>query len=164
MLKPQCFDPSPSKRWSPSPSILGNLKISRQMLAVSSAQPHFHWDVESWAQDCYATSNSPLPLQLLFLFPNSMGLLPSLETGRETCLVCQHWLESSLSHSRWDLSVRSYNFGMCYLQHSSNRWPMCTCQIGYHYQENPIARGPWWGYSPWGRKESDMTEWLHEHQ
>ena len=84
---------------------------------------------------------------------------------RESCLVCQHRLESSLSHSRWDLSVNwSYKFGMCCSQHSGNRWPMCTCQIGYYYQENPKDRGPWWGYSPWGRKDTDMIEWLREHQ
>ena len=50
------------------------------MLTVSSAQPHPHWD-EAEHRTIYATSNSPLPLQLLFLFPNSMGLLPSLEIG-----------------------------------------------------------------------------------
>ena len=24
--------------------------------------------------------------------------------------------------------------------------------------ENPMDRGAWWGYSPWGCKESDTTE------
>ena len=35
---------------------------------------------------------------------------------------------------------------------------------GYPFQylclENPMDRGAWWVYSPWGRKESDMTEYL----
>ena len=26
---------------------------------------------------------------------------------------------------------------------------------------NPMARGAWWGYSPWNGKESDTTERLH---
>ena len=25
-------------------------------------------------------------------------------------------------------------------------------------RENPMDRGAWWGYSPWGHKESDTTE------
>ena len=25
------------------------------------------------------------------------------------------------------------------------------------------ARGPWWAYSPWGHKESDMTERVTSH-
>ena len=30
--------------------------------------------------------------------------------------------------------------------------------------ENPMDGGAWWTtYSPWGREESDMTEWLHFH-
>ena len=24
-----------------------------------------------------------------------------------------------------------------------------------------MDRGAWWGYSPWGRKEANMTEWLN---
>ena len=24
--------------------------------------------------------------------------------------------------------------------------------------ENPMDRGAWWAYSPWGRKKPDMTE------
>ena len=30
----------------------------------------------------------------------------------------------------------------------------------YSYLENPMDRGAW---CPWGRKESDTTEWLHFH-
>ena len=29
--------------------------------------------------------------------------------------------------------------------------------------ENPMDRGAWWGYSPWGRKESDTCEQLSTH-
>ena len=29
--------------------------------------------------------------------------------------------------------------------------------IQYSCLGNPMDRGPWWGYSPWGCKESDMT-------
>ena len=28
----------------------------------------------------------------------------------------------------------------------------------YSCLENSMDRGAWWGYSPWGLKESDMTE------
>ena len=28
----------------------------------------------------------------------------------------------------------------------------------YSCLENPMDRGAWWAYSPWGCKESDMTE------
>ena len=27
----------------------------------------------------------------------------------------------------------------------------------YSFLGNPMDRGPWWGCSPWGCKESDMT-------
>ena len=30
--------------------------------------------------------------------------------------------------------------------------------LQYSCLENPMDRGTWLGYSPWGRKESDMTE------
>ena len=30
----------------------------------------------------------------------------------------------------------------------------------YSWLENSMDRGAWWAYSPWGRKESAMTEWL----
>ena len=30
--------------------------------------------------------------------------------------------------------------------------------LQYSCLENPRDRGAWWGYSPWGLKESDMTE------
>ena len=29
--------------------------------------------------------------------------------------------------------------------------------LQYSCLENPMARGAWWDYSPWGRKESDTT-------
>ena len=32
--------------------------------------------------------------------------------------------------------------------------------LQYSRLENPMDRGPWGGYSPWGRKESEMTEQL----
>ena len=34
--------------------------------------------------------------------------------------------------------------------------------LHYSYLENSMGRGAWWGspYSPWGHKESDMTERL----
>ena len=32
--------------------------------------------------------------------------------------------------------------------------------VQYSYLENPMDRGTWLGYSPWGRKESDTTERL----
>ena len=36
--------------------------------------------------------------------------------------------------------------------------------LQYPCLENPMDRGDWWGYSPWGRKESDPTEVTqHEH-
>ena len=35
--------------------------------------------------------------------------------------------------------------------------------LQYSYLENPMDRGAWLGYSPWGRKESDMTESLSTH-
>ena len=30
--------------------------------------------------------------------------------------------------------------------------------LQYSYLENPMDRGAWRGYTPWGYKESDMTE------
>ena len=33
--------------------------------------------------------------------------------------------------------------------------------LQYSYLENPMDGVTWLGYSPWGRKESDMTERLH---
>ena len=33
--------------------------------------------------------------------------------------------------------------------------------LQYSCLENPMDRGAWQGYSPWGRKESDTTERLH---
>ena len=32
--------------------------------------------------------------------------------------------------------------------------------LQYSYLENPMDRGAWRGYTPWGYKESDMTERL----
>ena len=33
--------------------------------------------------------------------------------------------------------------------------------LQYSCLENPMDGGAWWAtYSPWGRKESDTTEWL----
>lgn len=32
--------------------------------------------------------------------------------------------------------VRCYKFGMCCLQHHSNKWPSCNCQMGYDWQLN----------------------------
>ena len=34
--------------------------------------------------------------------------------------------------------------------------------LQYSYLENPMDRGAWRGYTPWGHKESDMTERLSE--
>ena len=33
--------------------------------------------------------------------------------------------------------------------------------LQYSCLENPMDRGAWQGYSPWGVKESDMTEHTH---
>ena len=33
--------------------------------------------------------------------------------------------------------------------------------LQYSYLENPMDRGVWQAYNPWGHEESDMTEWLH---
>ena len=33
--------------------------------------------------------------------------------------------------------------------------------LQYSCLENPMDGGTWLGYSPWGRKESNTTEWLH---
>ena len=33
-------------------------------------------------------------------------------------------------------------------------------QFQYSFLENPMNRGAWQGYSPWSRKELDMTKWL----
>ena len=33
--------------------------------------------------------------------------------------------------------------------------------LQYSCLENPMDGGTWLGYSPWGRKELDMTERLH---
>ena len=30
--------------------------------------------------------------------------------------------------------------------------------LQYSSLENPMDRGAWWGYSPWGQTELDMTE------
>ena len=35
--------------------------------------------------------------------------------------------------------------------------------LQYSCLENPMDGGAWLGYSPWGRKESDITEPLHFH-
>ena len=35
--------------------------------------------------------------------------------------------------------------------------------LQYSCLENPMDGGSWLGYSPWGHKESDMTEQLHFH-
>ena len=36
----------------------------------------------------------------------------------------------------------------------SERSPALGCSC----LENPMDRGAWWGYSPWGHRESDATE------
>ena len=33
--------------------------------------------------------------------------------------------------------------------------------LQYSCLENPMGRGAWRAYGPWGRKESDTTEWRH---
>ena len=33
--------------------------------------------------------------------------------------------------------------------------------LQYSCLENPMGRGVWQAYSPWGHEESDMTERLH---
>ena len=33
--------------------------------------------------------------------------------------------------------------------------------LQYSCLENPMNRGMWQAYNPWGHEESDMTEWLH---
>ena len=33
--------------------------------------------------------------------------------------------------------------------------------LQYSCLENPMDRGAWWGYTPWGHKDSDMTEHAH---
>ena len=35
--------------------------------------------------------------------------------------------------------------------------------LQYSCLENSMDRGAWWAYSPWGRKESDTTEWACTH-
>ena len=35
--------------------------------------------------------------------------------------------------------------------------------LQYSCLENSMDRGAWWGYSPRGHKESDMTEQAHTH-
>ena len=35
--------------------------------------------------------------------------------------------------------------------------------LQYSCLENSMDRGAWWGYSPQGHKESDVTEWAHTH-
>ena len=35
--------------------------------------------------------------------------------------------------------------------------------LQYSCLKNPMDRGAWLGYSPWGPKESDMTERCHFH-
>ena len=37
------------------------------------------------------------------------------------------------------------------------------CKVEVILPENPMDRGAWLGYSPWGPKESDMTERCHFH-
>ena len=41
----------------------------------------------------------------------------------------------------------------------SRKWHL----LQYSCLENPMDGGTWFGYSPWGRKESDTTEQLHSH-
>ena len=45
----------------------------------------------------------------------------------------------------------------------SGRYPGGGHGIQFQYSclENPMDRGAWQAYSPWDRKESDMTEQLH---
>ena len=35
--------------------------------------------------------------------------------------------------------------------------------LQYSWLENSLDRVPWLGYSPWGLKELDMTEYTHTH-
>ena len=38
--------------------------------------------------------------------------------------------------------------------------PLNGNPLQYYCLENSMDRGAWWGYSPWGHKESDTTEQL----
>ena len=33
--------------------------------------------------------------------------------------------------------------------------------LQYSHLRNPIDRGAWWAYSPWGHRQSDVTEHAH---
>ena len=46
---------------------------------------------------------------------------------------------------------------------TTNRWLawfLCGYPLQYSCLENSMDRGTWVGYSSWGHKESDTTEWL----
>ena len=82
----------------------------------------------------------------------------------------------SVSSVIWDNSVN----GLGFPGGASGKEPTCQCRrqkrcgsisrlgrspggrhsnpVQYSCLENPMNRGAWWGYSPWGGKELDMTK------
>ena len=70
-------------------------------------------------------------------------------TARGTVRTHIYWLGSPTCMSTVCGTPKELQWNSTLLQHS------CLA--------NPMDRGAWWACSPWGRKESDMTERLHFH-
>ena len=80
-----------------------------------------------------------------------------------TTVVCTHLLATSQALFSFHICMSPLPFPWkpdCkLLKGEGNGTP-----LQYFCLENPMHRGAWWaGYSQWGRRESDTTEWLHFH-
>ena len=67
------------------------------------------------------------------------------------------------------LGVELKFISVLFLKITLENWDLCISIGGnnplqYSCLENPMDRGTWLGYSPWGREESDTTKQLHSHQ
>ena len=65
------------------------------------------------------------------------------------------------------LLINNINKSYClYFQKMSQTLSLPTTHLIIFAEKHPMNRGPWQllvGYSPWGHKELDMTEWLNTH-
>ena len=87
-------------------------------------------------------------------------------------LLNMNLLFYSLAKSKWgfpcvaDTEESTSNVGDQGLIPGSRRSPGegNNNPLQYSCLEDPMDRGAWQGYSPWGCKELDMTEWLTQNQ
>ena len=119
----------------------------------------------SWRRCLHETVNGGWNILLLLMFPSGKSFpAQSVQDGRATFtqVCCCFWiLYASLVTQMvknlpaiQETQVRSLG------QKDPVEKEMATCS-SILVKENLLDRGAWWAtYSPWGHKESDMTEWL----